>query len=199
MSKENHDFIIKSLIEAQKSLSDLIKSNQNIEKIIKASDLISSTFINKSTVYSCGNGGSMSDSMHFCAELSGRYRKDRSPLAAISISDPAYLTCAGNDYGYEGIFSRFLEANGKKDDLLLAISTSGKSSNVVLAAEYAVQNGIKVVSLTGKEDSILKKYSDINICTPCGIYPDRVQEIHIKVLHILVELIERKLFPKNYI
>ena len=120
-------------------------------------------------------------------------------MAAISISDPAYLTCAANDFGYEQVFSRFLEANGRKGDVLIAISTSGNSPNIINAAKFAKQSEIKVISLTGKTDSKLSLFSDVCICTPCGIYADRIQEMHQKILHILVELIERKLFPNNYV
>ena len=140
----------------------------------------------------------MCDAMHFAEELSGRYRLDRKALPASAISDPGHISCVGNDYGYGNIFSRYLEAHAKSGDMLLAISTSGNSKNVVVAAEHARKNNIKVICLTGRKDSPLGKIADIEICTPAGKYADRVQELHIKVIHILIELIERGMFPDNY-
>jgi D-sedoheptulose 7-phosphate isomerase len=150
-------------------------------------------------VFSCGNGGSMCDAMHFAEELSGRYRDNRRALPAVAISDPSHIACVGNDYGFDFIFSRYLEAHARKGDVLLGISTSGKSANVIKAAEYAKANGIHVVTLTGKPDSVLGKLADIDIVTPgTSGYADRIQELHIKVIHILIELVERHFFPANY-
>jgi D-sedoheptulose 7-phosphate isomerase len=149
-------------------------------------------------VFSCGNGGSMCDAIHFAEELSGRYRKNRKGLPAIAIADPGHLSCVGNDYGYEFVFSRFLEAHAKAGDVLVGISTSGRSANVIRAAEHARANGMTVITLTGRPDSALGVMADIDICTPGGEFADRVQELHIKVIHILIELVERRIYPENY-
>ena len=182
-----------SLIEASEGLQKLIDNENTIKNIKIASELISKSLSKKNTIFSCGNGGSMCDAMHFAEELSGRFREDRRPLSAISISDPSSITCIGNDYGFDAIFARFLEANAKEGDILLAISTSGSSKNVIKACEFCRKNGIKVISLTGKEKSSLSQLSDIEICTPSGKFSDRVQELHGIVIHILVELVENSL------
>ncbi len=140
----------------------------------------------------------MCDAMHFAEELSGRYRLDRPGLPAVSISDPSHISCVGNDYGYEFVFSRYLEAHAKKGDVLLAISTSGKSKNVMMAVEAAKKIGVKVIGLMGKPDSPLASVSDIRIATPGAAFADRVQEMHIKVIHNVIELVERDMFPENY-
>jgi D-sedoheptulose 7-phosphate isomerase len=140
----------------------------------------------------------MCDAMHFAEELSGRYRRNRKGIPAVAISDPGYLTCVGNDYGYNYVFARYLESHAATGDCLLAISTSGKSKNVLIAAQTARQIGMRTIALTGRSDSELHPLVDIDIYTPAGSYADRVQELHIKVIHILIELIERSLFPDNY-
>lgn len=190
--------IISSLKEAEHGLKSLLANEVTLNSISKAGELLIETLKSGGRIYSCGNGGSMCDAMHFAEELSGRYRLDRPALPASSISDPSHISCVGNDYGYNYIFSRYLEAHGRPGDCLLAISTSGNSSNVITAAEHARSNKIKVISLTGRPDSQLSATSDIDICTPAGKFADRVQELHIKVIHILIELVERELFPINY-
>ena len=141
----------------------------------------------------------MCDAMHFAEELTGRYRHDRPGLAATAISDAGHMTCVGNDMGYEQVFSRYVEAHGRPGDCLLALSTSGTSKNVIRAAAAAQALGMKVIILSGKRSEALEALSTVYICTPGGTFADRVQELHIKVLHILIELIERSLFPKNYL
>ena len=140
----------------------------------------------------------MCDAMHFAEELSGRFRRDRPPLAAVAISDPGHITCTGNDYGFDHIFSRYIEAHGRPGDVLVAISTSGESKNVVLAANRAHEVGLRVIGLTGRVGSSLGCAADVEICTAAGAFADRVQELHIKVIHILIELVERTVFPDNY-
>lgn len=135
----------------------------------------------------------MCDAMHFAEELTGRYRADRPAYAAIAISDPSHITCVGNDYGFEHVFSRYVEANGRSGDVLFAISTSGRSANVLNAAQQSKAQGLKVVALTGSDENPLRQISDVHIATPGGEHSDRVQELHIKVLHILVELIEARM------
>lgn len=191
------DQILAALKEARSGLDDLIANQATLEKIDAAADLLSACFRAEGHVFSCGNGGSMCDAMHFAEELSGRFRKDRPALGAIAISDPTHISCVGNDYGYQYIFSRFIEAQGRKGDVLLGISTSGKSANVLEAIKVAKTKGMKVIALTGKPGSEMARLSDIEICTPCGQYADRVQELNIKVIHILIEQVERRLFQTN--
>ena len=146
---------------------------------------------NGGKILSCGNGGSMCDAMHFAEELSGRYRENRKALAALSLSDSAHISCVANDYGYDFVFSRGVEALGRPDDVLLAISTSGNSVNVLRAAETARKQGLKVISLTGKDGGKLADLSDVEIRVSHSGFADRIQEIHIKVIHILILLIEK--------
>ena len=140
----------------------------------------------------------MCDAMHFAEELTGRFRDDRPGYAALAISDAGHLSCVGNDYGYDQVFARFLEAHGRAGDVLLAISTSGTSKNVLAAAAVAQRIGVRVIALTGHAGTPLTELADIAIVTPAGRYADRVQELHIKVIHILIELVERHLAPGNY-
>jgi D-sedoheptulose 7-phosphate isomerase len=145
---------------------------------------------NGGKIISCGNGGSMCDAMHFAEELTGRYRNDRPSIAALSISDPSHMSCVGNDYGYQYVFSRYLQGVGREGDVLLAISTSGNSANVLEAAKVAKEKGIIVVGLTGKDGGQLAPLCDVEVCVPWNGYADRVQEIHIKVIHSLIDYIE---------
>jgi D-sedoheptulose 7-phosphate isomerase len=194
---QNH--ITSSLQEAHTALTNLLANPAALATIEQAAQLLISTFENHGRVYSCGNGGSMCDAMHFAEELTGRYRKDRKALGATAISDAGHLTCVGNDHGYEQVFARYVEGHGRPGDCLVALSTSGTSKNVIKAAEAAKALGMKVIILSGKRSEKLEPLSDVYICTPGGTYADRVQELHIKVLHILIELIERHFFPENYV
>lgn len=187
-----------SFAAAAEALQDFRANKAGLESVAKAGALFADVFKGGGKVYSCGNGGSMCDAMHFAEELSGRFRRDRPALAAVAISDPSYLTCVGNDYGYDQVFSRFIEAHGRKGDALLAISTSGTSANVVRAAEAAKALGMRIVTLTGRPGSKLGAMADVDVCTPAKTtYADRVQELHIKVIHTLIELCERQLFPTS--
>ncbi len=187
-----------SLEEARRALDNFIANEQTLKNIERAAELLVESFENKGKAFSCGNGGSMCDAMHFAEELTGRYRKNRPGIAAVSISDASHISCVANDFGYDYIFSRYVESHGRAGDVLIAISTSGKSPNVIKAAEAARALGVKVVALTGKPGSALEALADVCICAPGGDFADRVQELHIKVLHILIELVERKLSPGNY-
>jgi len=184
------DIIQNNFEEAQTLLASFISDKENFAKIEKTSKLIVKSINNGGKVISCGNGGSMSDAMHFSEELSGKFREDRPSIPAIAISDSSYITCVANDYGYEKIFSRFIEGMGNNGDVLIAISTSGNSQNVINAAKVAMQKGLKVVSLTGKDGGQLKEYSDIEIRVPYSGYADRIQEIHIKIIHSIIHSIE---------
>jgi len=192
------EHIRNSLIEAQRALDAFIGSEQTLANIERAGDLLVNSFEARGKAFSCGNGGSMCDAMHFAEELTGRYRKNRPGIAAVSISDASHISCVANDFGYDHIFSRYVESHGREGDVLLAISTSGKSPNVVKAAEAAKALGIKVIALTGKPGSLLESLADVCICAPGGDFADRTQELHIKVIHILIELVERRLSPENY-
>jgi D-sedoheptulose 7-phosphate isomerase len=180
------------------ALDDLLANARALGAVESAGRLLIETFERRGRVFSCGNGGSMCDAMHFAEELTGRYRKDRAPLAASAISDPGHLSCVGNDLGYEQVFSRYLEAHGRPGDCLVALSTSGSSKNVLRAAEVARSIGVQVIGLTGCREAALAPFCKVHICTPAGQFADRVQELHIKVLHILIEAVERYFFPENY-
>lgn len=191
-------FIKSSLTEAQLTLNQFIENEQNIKKIEEAIRLFVNSFRSKGRVFSCGNGGSMCDSLHFAEELTGRYRKDRAPLPATGISEAGHITCIANDFGFEYIFSRYVEAWGQEGDTLLAISTSGNSPNVIKAVEVALNKGMKVVGLLGKDGGKLKSMVDVPLIIPSSI-TDRIQEVHIKCIHIFIEGIERQIFPENYL
>ncbi|MCH8555503.1 MAG: D-sedoheptulose 7-phosphate isomerase [Schleiferiaceae bacterium] len=180
--------------EAQEVLAKFMADGQQFTNIEKAASLMVAAFKNGKKVISCGNGGSMSDAMHFAEELTGRYRESRAPLPAIAISDPGYLTCTANDFGFEFVFSRFLEAHGSEGDVLVAISTSGQSRNVIEAARVAKQKGIAIVGFTGKNGGELATYCDTEIRVPHSGYADRTQEVHIKIIHSIIDAIEQQLF-----
>jgi D-sedoheptulose 7-phosphate isomerase len=190
---DNQSTILNELKEASAVLEKFISDKKNMEAIEKAAKLIVDSIKKGGKVLSCGNGGSSCDAMHFAEELTGRYRENRDPIPAIAISDPSYLTCAANDFGYSQVFSRFIQGIGMKNDVLLAISTSGNSENVLRAAEMARTKNISVIALTGKDGGRLASMSDILINVPHNGYADRIQEVHIKIIHILILLIEKSL------
>lgn len=192
------EHIRNSLDEAREGLERLLGDDIQLRNIEAAAQLLIDTLASGKRVISCGNGGSMCDAMHLAEELSGRFRDDRPAMAAIAISDPSYMSCVANDYGYDQVFARFIQGNGADGDLLFAISTSGSSASVVLAAQAARARGMQVVGLTGRSGSPLAQHADVCICTSAGRYADRVQELHIKVIHILIELAERAIRPQNY-
>jgi len=177
--------------EAHAVLSAFLADATNFDRIEQAGVAMSKALSNDHKIISCGNGGSMSDAMHFAEELTGRFRDDRPSLAAIAISDPAYISCVANDYGYDEIFARFVQGTGRSGDVLLAISTSGNSENAIRAAKAAKAKGMTVVGLTGKDGGQLALLCDIEIRAPKSAYADRVQEIHIKVIHSLIDYIEQ--------
>lgn len=187
-----------ALSEARDALAALLADEAMQASVARAGALLAETFRQGGKVYACGNGGSMCDAMHFAEELTGRYRDDRPGYPAVAIADASHLSCVGNDYGYAQVFARYVQAHGRAGDVLLAITTSGTSKNVVAAAEKARELGVKVIALTGRQNAPIAELADIAIVTPAGRYADRVQELHIKVIHILIELVERKLAPGNY-
>ena len=187
----NND-IKKHFDEALEVLS-AFNTDENLQKIEHAIKMLSESIDNGNKIISCGNGGSMCDAMHFAEELSGRFRNDRKGLAAVSISDPSHISCVANDYGYEYVFSRYIEALGNTGDVLLGISTSGNSENVIKAVELAKSKGIRTIVLTGKTGGKLATLSDLEIRAPHSEYADRAQEIHIKVIHAFIDGIEKEL------
>jgi len=174
-------------------LGNFVANDDNLKKIQQAAILIADSFKQGGKVLSCGNGGSHCDAMHFAEELTGRFRDNRPSYPAIAISDVSHISCVGNDYGFDYIFSRYVEGVGQKGDVLLGISTSGNSANVLKAIEAAKQKGMKVITLTGKDGGKMNGLADVDICVPHFGYADRVQEIHIKVIHILILLIEKEM------
>ena len=195
MSKEH---ILKALTEAREALDALMADEATLEAVSLAAHRMAQAIRAGNKILSCGNGGSLCDAMHFAEEMTGRYRQNRPGYAAIAIADASHMSCVGNDYGYLDVFSRYVEAVGQKGDVLLAITTSGTSANVIKAVEAAKAKGMIVVGLTGKKDSALAQKADIAIVTPAGRWADRVQELHIKCIHIMIELVERELAPENY-
>ena len=179
--------------EAATVLTQFLADDANFQKIEAAGKLMVEAIQLDRKIISCGNGGSMCDAMHFAEELSGRYRDNRRALPALSISDPSHISCVGNDYGYAHVFSRYIEAVGQKGDVLLAISTSGNSENVLNAIAAAKAKGVKVVGLTGKDGGKMAGLCDVEIRAPHAPYADRAQEIHIKVIHSLIDYIERSI------
>lgn len=185
--------IQKHFAEAQKALTQFINNPASFKSINAAGQILVQAIRNGNQIIACGNGGSMCDAMHFAEELSGKYRNDRPAYPAISISDPAHISCVANDYGYEFVFSRMVEALGKKGDVLFAISTSGNSANILNAINTAKKKGMPVIGLTGKDGGKMASLCDAEIRAPLSEYADRAQEIHIKVIHSLIDYVERKL------
>lgn len=185
------DLIRQELNEAQQVLNNFVANENNIRTVEQAAQLMAEALKNGNKIISCGNGGSHCDAMHFAEELSGRYRDERRSLAAIAVSDVSHISCVGNDYGFDYIFSRFVEGLGNQGDVLLGISTSGNSANIINAVKAARDKGMKVVILSGKNGGKLAGVADVEIRVPHFGYADRIQEIHIKVIHILILLIEK--------
>lgn len=190
---ETQERLLQHFAEAKTVLNDFISNPANLAAVEAAGAAMVKSLESGGKIISCGNGGSLCDAMHFAEELTGRYRDNRQPLAAISISDPSHMACVGNDYGYDHVFSRYLQAVGNKGDVLLGISTSGNSANVLKAAEVAKEKGIVVVGLTGKDGGKLAPLCDVEVRVPWNGYADRIQEIHIKVIHSLIDYIESKM------
>ena len=195
MSKEH---ILAALSEAQTALEALMKNEDALSAVDRAAGVLADCIEAGGRIYSCGNGGSLCDAMHFAEEMTGRYRSDRRPYGATAISDVSHMACVGNDYGYEDVFSRWVEGFGRKADVLLALSTSGTSKNILKAVRAAKACGMTVVGMTGREGSPLALESDVAIVTPAGRGADRVQELHIKCIHSMIELVELRLDPQNY-
>ncbi|MBN3209395.1 D-sedoheptulose 7-phosphate isomerase [Pectobacterium brasiliense] len=187
------DLIRSELKEAVETLNNFLSDDANIQSIQNAAVLLANAFKAGGKVISCGNGGSHCDAMHFAEELTGRYRENRPGYPAIAISDPSHLSCVSNDFGYDFVFSRYVESLGREGDVLLGISTSGNSGNIIKAIAAAKAKGMKVITLTGKDGGKMAGSADVEIRVPHFGYADRIQEIHIKAIHILIQLIEKEM------
>lgn len=187
------DLIRSELNEAAEVLNNFLSDDANIQQIESAAKMIADSFKKGGKVLSCGNGGSHCDSMHFAEELTGRYRENRPGYPGIAISDPSHLSCVSNDFGYDHVFSRYVEAVGSKGDVLFGLSTSGNSANILKAIEAAKAKGMLSIALTGKDGGKMAGFADIEIRVPHFGYADRIQEIHIKVIHIIIQLVEKEM------
>ncbi|KAB1522241.1 D-sedoheptulose 7-phosphate isomerase [Photobacterium damselae] len=187
------DLIRAELTEAAEVLNRFLSDDKNLADIEAAAKLLAESFKQGGKVLSCGNGGSHCDAMHFAEELTGRYRDNRPGYAGIAISDPSHLSCVSNDFGYEYVFSRYLEAVGREGDVLFGLSTSGNSGNILKAIEAARTKDMKVIALTGKDGGQMAGLADVEIRVPHFGYADRIQEVHIKIIHILIMLVEKEM------
>ncbi|MDF2155512.1 D-sedoheptulose 7-phosphate isomerase [Vibrio sp. CAU 1672] len=187
------DLIKSELTEAADVLNKFLSDEHNIVQIEAAAKMIADSFKQDGKVLSCGNGGSHCDAMHFAEELTGRYRENRPGYAGIAISDPSHLSCVSNDFGYDHVFSRYVEAVGRQGDVLFGLSTSGNSGNILKAIEAAKAKGMKTIALTGKDGGKMAGLADIEIRVPHFGYADRIQEVHIKIIHIVIQLIEKEM------
>lgn len=197
-SMTSTDPVRASFEEARATLDAFLADREAFAGVGRFVELAAATLKRGGLLMACGNGGSMCDAMHFAEEWTGRFRKDRAALPAMAFGDPSQLTCIANDFGFDEVFARSVEAYGKKGDLLVAISTSGGSPNVLRAIEVATSRGIATIGLLGKGGGKAKAMVDVPIVVPRAETSDRIQEIHIKVLHIVIEAVERELFPQNY-
>lgn len=193
------DIIRDELQASRKVITDFLTDEANLQSIQNAAEIMINCLKNGGKIIACGNGGSMCDAMHFASELTGKYRKDRPPIDAVAIGDPAYLSCVGNDYGYTHVFGRYIKAHARKGDILLALSTSGNSDNIIIAAHEMHTKQCGVVYITGNDKrSLVHKTAligggDCLIEVPHSGTADRTQEVTILILHILVHLIEKGL------
>ncbi|GMQ47392.1 D-sedoheptulose 7-phosphate isomerase [Vibrio sp. 10N] len=187
------DLIRNELTEAAEVLNKFLSDDHNIAQIEAAAKMIADSFKQEGKVLSCGNGGSHCDAMHFAEELTGRYRENRPGYAGIAISDPSHLSCVSNDFGYDFVFSRYVEAVGRRGDVLFGLSTSGNSGNILKAIDAAKAKGMKTIALTGKDGGKMAGLADIEIRVPHFGYADRIQEIHIKIIHIIIQLVEKEM------
>jgi D-sedoheptulose 7-phosphate isomerase len=191
------DVWLNCFTDARKTIEKFLADPAQIAKCVQFSEILIDAYQRGATVFSCGNGGSHCDAMHFAEEMTGRYRKDRRPLGALALGDASHVTCVSNDYGFKFIFSRQVEALARKGDVLIGLSTSGNSENVIQAMEAAKSKGVKTIALLGKGGGKMKELADLSIIVPAET-SDRIQEIHIKLIHTVIETVERKLFPDHY-
>ena len=186
-----------SYLTAFETVKAVVENEENIEKTEKISQELALAYKNGKKSLIAGNGGSNCDAMHFAEEFTGRFRKDRRALPSISISDSSHITCVGNDFGFDFVFAKGVEAFGQEGDFFFGISTSGNSKNVIEAVKTAKKKNLKTVALLGKDGGKLKGVCDYEFIIP-GETSDRIQEVHMMILHIIIEGVERILFPENY-
>lgn len=186
-----------SYLEALETIKNFCATEENFSKTDAIAAALAKDFTDGKKLLACGNGGSACDAMHLCEEFTGQYRKHRRALPAISLTDASHITCVGNDFGFEEIFARGVEAFGQQGDWLVVLSTSGNSKNIIKAVEMAKQKGLVVVALLGKDGGKLKSQADYEFIIPAQT-SDRIQEVHMTILHIIIEGVERALFPENY-
>ena len=186
-----------SFREAQHCLAAFLDNEDNLRVLEEIAGLVVKTFRDGGKVLTAGNGGSMCDAMHFAEEWSGRYRADRAPMPALALSDPSHLSCVGNDYGFSEVFARQVAGLGNTGDVLLLFTTSGKSPNLIRAAEEARKKNIIVIGLLGRGGGPLRELCSTSIVVP-GETSDRIQELHIKIVHVVIEIAEREMFPEVY-
>ncbi len=186
-----------ALEEAQATVTQFLKDKTQLQGCVRFSEMLIETFQKGGRAFSCGNGGSHCDAMHFAEEFTGKYRKDRKPLGALALGNASHVTCVSNDYGFEHIFSRELMGMARPGDLLVGLSTSGNSENVIRAFQAAREIGVRTVALLGRDGGKLKGMADLAIVIPAQT-SDRIQEMHIKIIHTVIESVERRLFPENY-
>jgi D-sedoheptulose 7-phosphate isomerase len=194
----NEPVIRAAFEEAARTLQAFLEDPACLAGVERFASAAEETVRRGGLLMACGNGGSMCDAMHFAEEWTGRFRSDRRPLPALAFSDPSHLTCIANDFGFDQVFARLVAAHGKRGDLLVALSTSGGSPNILRALETARERGITTVGLLGKGGGKALPLVDIPIVVPLARTSDRIQEVHIKALHIAIEAVERALFPEHY-
>jgi D-sedoheptulose 7-phosphate isomerase len=187
---------MKSLIksdfaESRRVIDRFMGDESNLERLARAAGLLLECIRSGNKILCCGNGGSMTDAMHFAEELTGRYHENRDPLPALALSDPAHLTCVANDFGFDQVFARMIKGLGKPGDILLAISTGGNSPNILKAIDAARLIGMKVIGLTGESGGQMASRCDILLTVPFSGRSDRIQEVHTIMLHALVHAVEK--------
>lgn len=190
--------ILKDLEESRNTVDNYLRQAGTAEQIEQSILMMAQSMKNGGKVISAGNGGSMCDAMHFAEELTGRYRGNRPSLPAIAICDPSHITCVGNDYGFDFIFSRFVQGVGAKGDIFLGISTSGNSKNIIEACKVCKEKEMKSICLLGKDGGQLKDLCDIPLIVPHDGYADRIQEVHTAIIHIFIRGLESVLTDTHY-
>jgi len=176
---------------------EFLKTPPALTFIKEASEALADCFKSSNKLLVAGNGGSLCDAMHFAEELTGVFREKRPALPAIALSCPGHLTCTGNDLGFDQVFARGVEAYGRPGDVLAVLTTSGNSSNILEAVTTAKKRGLKVVAFLGKEGGALKGEADYELCVPGFGYSDRIQEAHMTAIHIIIQMVEQKLFHES--
>ena len=197
MSTRGDDWAMDAINGARTALAAFAGDRAAVERIGIVAESLVECFESGGKALICGNGGSSADAMHFAEELTGRFRKERPALPALACTDPGHITCAANDYGFENVFSRWIEAHGRRGDVLILLSTSGNSENIARAVKAGRDAGCRTVALLGKGGGKLAGSCDFEWIAP-GEESDRIQEIHMLILHTLIEGVERMMHPGNY-